>query len=191
MARIITAPSKFKVLVANLEGSGDPSRGRNPVKLRTGFQLQVFTEIPRESNETRVGDPQTPGLRSQTGLLTSSVPGVPVGGNGTITVSSNDFTAQATLFIGVYSITSGVDYTVGGSTALTAAAIATAINNLPQFSANAVLSDITVTGPFGPDGDSTKFEAQYRGSVRNFTISPNAGFLVDAEPYIGPIQILS
>lgn len=37
-----TAPPKFKILVANLAGSSDPSRnsGGNPVKLRTGFVLQ-------------------------------------------------------------------------------------------------------------------------------------------------------
>ena len=36
------APPQFKILVANLAGSSDPSRGPagNPVKLRTGFVLQ-------------------------------------------------------------------------------------------------------------------------------------------------------
>lgn len=36
------APPKFKILVANLAGSSDPSRGPsgNPEKLRTGFVLQ-------------------------------------------------------------------------------------------------------------------------------------------------------
>ena len=38
----LATPPKFKILVANLAGSGDPSRGPagNPTKLRTGFILQ-------------------------------------------------------------------------------------------------------------------------------------------------------
>lgn len=41
----LSAPPKFKILVANLAGGSDPSRGTsgNPVKLRTGFQLQMVT----------------------------------------------------------------------------------------------------------------------------------------------------
>ena len=40
----VAAPPKFKVLVANLSGSSDPARntGGNPVKLRTGFVLQML-----------------------------------------------------------------------------------------------------------------------------------------------------
>ena len=40
----VAAPPKFKVLVANLAGSSDPSlnTGGNPVKLRTGFVLQML-----------------------------------------------------------------------------------------------------------------------------------------------------
>jgi hypothetical protein len=37
----VCAPPKFKILVANLTGGGDPSRiGGNPVKQRMGFELQ-------------------------------------------------------------------------------------------------------------------------------------------------------
>ena len=40
----VAAPPKFKVLVANLSGSSDPARntGGNPVKVRTGFVLQML-----------------------------------------------------------------------------------------------------------------------------------------------------
>ena len=43
MARLISAPKKFKILVANLVGASDPSKGStgNPVKARTGFVQQV------------------------------------------------------------------------------------------------------------------------------------------------------
>lgn len=191
MARLTTAPKKFTLLVANLAGGGDPSRGVNPTKIRTGFELQVLGEIPREANESRVGDPQTPGLRSQTGLLIDTVAGVPVRSTGTILVADNDFTNPAILQLGPYTITSGEDFTVGGSTALTAAALAAAIDALPQFSASAVLSTVTVSGPFGPNGNTTHFEAVYRGAIENYTLTPSSDFLADAEPYIGPATILT
>ena len=47
------APPKFKILVANLSGSSDPSRGPagNPVKLRTGFVLQQMV-LPDGTSRT-------------------------------------------------------------------------------------------------------------------------------------------
>lgn len=192
MARLITAPAKFTVLVANLQGSGDPSRGTsgNPVKIRTGFTTQVLPEIARGSTRTQVDDPSSPGLHSRQGLLTCTVPGVPVGSSGVITVADNDFTAAAVLVLGEYTLTSNEDYTPGGTTALTAAAIGVAIDALPGFSASVVLSDITVTGPTGLVGNDLLFEATYLGTVENFTLNPSSGFLSGGEPTIGPPTIL-
>lgn len=50
------APPKFKILVANLSGSSDPSRntGGNPVKLRTGFILQ---QMVLENGVNRINGP--------------------------------------------------------------------------------------------------------------------------------------
>ena len=50
------APPKFKILVANLAGSSDPSKGPagNPVKLRTGFELQ---QVVTRNGTTRVNGP--------------------------------------------------------------------------------------------------------------------------------------
>lgn len=299
MARLITAPAKFKILVANLEGSGDPSQGRNPTKLRTGFEMQVLSEVAREANESRVGDPQTPGLRSQTGLLTDTVAGVPVASTGTILVGDNDFTAPATLHLGAFTVTSDEDYDASTGTAYVgeditvtvpdgiiviwktagagggegtisvpanipmeaggvtvhwtsgaaaqaqtanssgvfagngnpagstinfttgaitldttgaipdalsaitidytaeitvgqvATALAAAINGLPQYSAAAVGATVTVTGPFGPNGNETHFEAVYTGTLENFTLTPASDFLASAEPYVGPPTILT
>lgn len=193
MARLTTAPAKFTVLVANLRGSSDPSRGvsGNPVKLRTGFTKQVITEIARGSSRTQVDDPSTPGLHTKQGLLTCTVPGVPVGSVGVVTVADNDFTAAAVLTLGEYTITSNEDYTPGGTTALTAAALGVAINALPQFSAVVLLSTITITGPAGPDGNDLVFDVTYSGSVENFTLNPATGFLSGGEPVIGPPTILT
>lgn len=193
MARLTTAPAKFTVLVANLRGSGDPSRGvsGNPVKIRTGFTKQVITEIARGSSRTQVDDPSTPGLHTKQGLLTCTVPGVPVGSAGVVTVADNDFTAAAVLTLGEYTLTSNEDYTPGGTTDLTAAALGAAINAFPPFSAVVLLSDITVTGPVGPGGNDLVFDATYSGSVENFTLNPGTGFLSGGEPEIGPPTILT
>ncbi len=51
----ISTPPKFKILVANLAASGDPSViGGNPVKLRTGFELQ---QVVLPNGTARIGGP--------------------------------------------------------------------------------------------------------------------------------------
>ena len=49
-------PPKFKILVANTEGSSDPGRnsGGNPVKIRTGFTLQ---QVNLPNGKAQVGGP--------------------------------------------------------------------------------------------------------------------------------------
>jgi len=191
MARLITAPPKFKILVANIENAGDPSRGNNPVKVRTGFQKQLLPEVPRTGAPSWSPDDSTPGVHTYQGLLKSTTPKVPVASTGTVTVGNNTFTAQATLYLGPYTITSNVDFTPGGTTALTATALAAAISALPEFSASAALSVVTITGPFGPMGNELRFEDIYAGSIANYTLSPTDGSLSSGEPFIGPPEILS
>lgn len=190
MARLISAQPKFKILVANIDGAGDPSRGLNPTKVRTGFQQQTFTEVGRGGTPSRVQDPRSPGLHTHQGLLTYTTPPVPGGSTGTVTVADNNFSDPAALYLGPYVLTSNEDYTPGGSTAATATALAAAIDALPDFAATAVGNDVNITGPFGPNGNDFRFEAIYRGSVQNFTLSPADGFLADGEPTIGPPEIL-
>lgn len=191
MARLLTAQPTTTSLVANIEGAGDPSQGLNPVKVRTGFTHQHIPEVPRGASTERVLDPRTPGTHTHEGLLTWTTPGVPVGATATITVADNTFTDGATLLIGNYTVSSGIDFAVGGSTALTAAAVAAAIDGLPGFSAVAVLSAITVTGPAGPDGNEVRCSAVYRGDVENYTFAPTNGFMSGAKPNLGPPVILS
>lgn len=190
MARLITAQPKFKILVANIDGAGDPSRGRNPVKIRTGFERQNLPEVARGENPSRVLDPSTPGLGTRQGLLDHTTPPVPVGAAGTVTVGDNNFTRKARLYLGEFVLVSNEDYTPGGSTALTATALAAAIDALPGFAAAAVGSDVNITGPFGPNGNEVVLQAVYDGTVQNFTLSPSDGFLAGGEPTIGPPTIL-
>ena len=190
MARLLTAQPTTTLLVANIEGAGDPSQGLNPVKVRTGFTRQHIPEVPRGASTERVLDPLTPGTHTHTGLLTWTTPGVPVGATAAITVADNTFTDVATILIGDFTVSSGIDFTVGAGTALTAAAIATAIDNLPGFSASALLSVVTVTGPAGPDGTEVRCSAVYRGAVENYTFAPTNGFMSGAKPNLGPPVIL-
>lgn len=114
MARLITAQPKFKMLVANLAGGSDPSRnsGGNPVKVRTGFEKQMFPEVARGNVATRTRDPHSPGLHTLQGQLDYTTPPIPVVSTGDITVSDTDFSDPAVLYIREYTITSGDDYDV-------------------------------------------------------------------------------
>lgn len=190
MGRLITAPPKFKILVANIENAGDPSRGINPVKVRTGFEKQLLPEVPRPGAPSWSPDYSTPGVHTYQGLLDYTTPLTPVAATGTVEVVDNDFTASATLYLGPYVITSNVDYTPGGTTDLTATALAAAIDALPEFAAVAVGSLVTITGPFGPTGNDLRFEDIYAGVVANFTLAPTDGSLTSGEPFIGPPNIL-
>lgn len=191
MAKLVTAQPKFKMLVANLEGSGDPSKGLNPVKVRTGFIQQHFPEVPTNTPATRSPDVSTPGVHTYMGLGAYTTPDVPVGASATLVVGDNDFTSSATLYLGEYALESDVDFTVGGDTDATATALGAAIALLPGFTSQVVASTITITGPFGFMGNQIPYRALYSGSVQNYTLTPSTGYLTGAEPRFGPPGILS
>ena len=306
MSRLITAQSTPNVLVANIEGAGDPSLGINPVKVRTGFARQNLPEVSRIGGVYtrtfeygRTFDRRSPGVHTLLGKLAGSY----VRASATVTVTSNSFTDAATLYVGDYSFTSGVDFavatatqatgsftvtaspstatlTVGGvnltpaggartpgandydntlgtvnaiateiaaaindpangfvgivsavavgaQVNLTAVAvgaagnavgttsndgtvtavaatltggvdagdntatnIATAIDGIGGYTAAAVGAVITVTAPPGPNGDNTFIDAEYTGTVRNFTVVPNNWYMTGGQPYVGPPVIL-
>lgn len=144
--------------------------------------------LPGESYHVPVGG-MTSGAGVRQGLLTSAVDGVPVASTGTIEVVDNDFSAAATLLIGPYSVTSGVDYTVGASEADTATAIAAAIDALPGLSSSATLATLTIDGPPGLEGVGYRFGVVYAGVIQNFTLTPDDGALSGAEPYVGPPEL--
>ena len=117
MAKQISAQPEFNILVANLEGGGDPSQGTtgNPVKIRTGFTRQLFPERGAGSQEPRALSPKTPGLGTKQGLVEYTTAGIPVPCSATVTVSSSVFTDPAILYVGDYTVTSGEDFAVAGT----------------------------------------------------------------------------
>lgn len=193
MSRLITAQSTPDVLVANIEGAGDPSIGVNPVKVRTGFARQNLPEVSRIGGVYtnvfeygRVFDRRSPGTHTLLGKLTGSY----VRASATITVVSNVFTNAATLYVGDYTFTSGVDYAVGGGVNATATNIAAAINGVGGYAAAAVGPVVTVTAPPGPNGDNVYVDATYSGTVQNFTLAPSDWYMTGGQPYVGPPDVL-
>jgi hypothetical protein len=108
----------------------------------------------------------------------------------TITVASNDFASRAILRIGPYTITSGVDYTVGGDAATTASNMATAIAALYGVSTTyvALAESFTVIVPEGVlphGGTGINLKAEYRGAATNFTITGTTnGYLSTNTPAV-------
>ena len=171
----------FTYLVANLAEGSDPSKGRNPVKVRSVFEQQFFPQTGRPGDgPDTVTSQDKPGVSTLVGRVDFTVEGVPTASAATVTVDSNTFAFPATLFIGGFTITNGVDYTVGASAGDTATAIATAISNLPGFSASPSGTDVDITGPAGP----TPIRFEVLGT--NFTLVPDAGVMTPGEPLIGP-----
>ena len=190
MPKLKTAQKPYTMLVANLRQGSDPSKGvsGNPTKVRTGFTVQHCPQIARPGNEpSEPGDPSTPGLTTQMGRMTGS----PTAATGTITVANNDFTAKAVLYLGPYTVTSGEDFTVGGSTALTAVALAAAIDGLPGFSASPSGSDVDVTVMGSLGGNDLQFEALFLAAITNYTLSPTTGRFSGGLPALGPPTLLA
>jgi hypothetical protein len=189
--KLTTGQPAFTMLVPTHAGGSDPSRGAtgNPSVVRTTFRQQHLPEVPGSTGWGPNTVPEeTPGLRTKTGLLTTTA-GVPVGASGTITVDSNDFAFPATLHVGEYTLISGDGFTVGGNVNATAQNVAGAIGRLHGFDAVAAFAVVTITGPAGPDGNDLLFEAIYDGDVENFTLAPAVGTFESAEPTIGPPTI--
>lgn len=306
MSRLITAQSTPDVLVANIEGAGDPSLGLNPVKVRTGFARQNLPEVSRTGGVYtrifeygRTFDRRSPGVHTLLGKLTGSY----VRASADLTVVDNDFSFQAVVFVGDHTLTSGIDFAVATATQATgsftvtaspsaatltvggvnltpagggrtpgandynntlgtanaiAAEIAAAINDIANgfdtivaavavgaqvnltavavgaagnavgtssnngtvtasaatltggidavdntatniaaaidgvsgYEASAVGPVVTVTAPPGPNGDNTFVDAEYTGTVQNFTVVPGTWYMTGGQPYVGPPDIL-
>lgn len=192
MARLPTASKPFKILVANLAGGSDPSLGRrgNPVKVRTGFVMQLISEVPSVEGDSKTLSPWTPGTTTRMGLLDYTTGTTPVASTGTIQVIENNFQGGATLFVGPYVLSAGTEFDVGATADETATFIAAAIDGLEPFTASAVGDTVTVTGPFGLVGNTLPFSFESTGAYVNFALMPSGGFFNNAEPTLGPPQIL-
>ena len=188
--KVIGAQKPFTILVANLTGGSDPSRGAafNPVKKRTGFTMQHFIEVGGRGETTFPLSRSTPGTATRVGLATYTVPNTPVRGTGTITVASNSFLGPTTVTVGKYEFLLGSDCTVGAGVTDTATNLAAAIAATPEYAASAVGAVVTVTGLTGPLGNEVAFYAG-GASPNNFTFAP-VDRMSGAEPYIGPVLTL-
>lgn len=188
--KLISAQAPFTMLVANIKGASDPSKGTsgNPVKLRSTFTVQNFPEIPGRGPETITTNPKTPGVGTRLGLVHYTTPPVPVRATGTITVASNTFTGPTTLQLGAFLITSGQEFAIGGGVNATATNLAAAISNLPGYAASPLGAVVTVTGLVGPIGNVAAFWAG-GSNPQNFTFSPTNGAMSGAEPSIGAPEI--
>lgn len=120
--KLIGAQKPFTVLVGIVRGSSDPSKGPsgNPVVMRSTYKSQTFVEIGGRGPETNPRYSSTPGAAPRSGLLTFTVPGVPVRGSGTLTVADNVFTGPTAIRLGQYLLTSGEDFTPAADTQSTA-----------------------------------------------------------------------
>lgn len=112
--KITTAQHGYQLLVANFSGGGDPSHGRNPVKIRQEFVYQHFPEIAGRGDlfGAATDSEKTPGIRTRMGTLDYTTPPMPLPSAGTVTIVSTDFTSQANLWLDEYLLTSGEEYNV-------------------------------------------------------------------------------
>lgn len=185
--KLVSAQAPFKILVANLAGGSDPSRGPsgNPVRIRSAFTQQFFPDIGGRGVETTPVSPKTPGVGTRIGHVEYSVGSVPVRATGTITVDSDTFLGPTTVQLGDYVLTSGEEFVVGGGVNDTASNLADAISTLPGYSAVAVGDLVTVSGLNGILGNEVLFTSG-GSSPNNLILSPSNGRMTGAEPKIGP-----
>lgn len=107
--RKTTAQPPFTWLVANFSGGSDPSMHQPSMKIRSTFTQQFLIDVPTQggvAGQQRIADHKSPGVTSHVALLTGS----PARASVDVTVADADFTAEAYLYIGPYTLTSGVDW---------------------------------------------------------------------------------
>lgn len=186
---------EFELHAPVLERGSDPagaSGNRIPLRRRT-----IQQNVPRHMS-TATGD--YPAIRDRGGDVTFTtingvlsnytVPATAVRATASFTVNNNDFTVPAEVQIGNVILISGEDFTPGGTTDLTATAIALAITNLDGYDASAVGSNITIQGLTGLQGNYVLFDARSYGAVINFTNVPVLRRFSGGEPVLGPPTII-
>jgi len=173
----------YQLLVANFSKPHTPEgfsvTGANPVRSRNGFRFtqRAYISYRGEQSQVIVG--------SATGSYVEPDPGAATPYNiGGFTVDDNDFsTGRAEIAIGPYLFVAGQDFLVGVSTAVTAANIATMLDNIPDFFEGlAVGSDVTFSYRRGPG--LWPLEVQHYGDIANFTVpvSNGEGSMLPGEP---------
>jgi len=179
--KLIAGQKPFTVIAPIKKGGSDPSRGRNGVISRTSYRSQIFIEAaPRRGTDSLTNNPGgTPGMGARQGL--SRATAAPVRSTGTVTLTPGDVDGTTTLQLGSNILTFGVEFN-------SAATLATAVGSLAGFSAIEAAGTVTISGPYGPEGNQTVFKVSGY-SPGAFTLTPNDGSLQGAEPYIGPAKV--
>lgn len=166
------APPYFRLYAPGFARSGRIDDGFLPIITRDGFSMQ---HVMRIGPSAVVGDR----LSSQIvftnhGLLNvNGEDALPVDlPTGSLEVVSTVFEDQsASILVGPYELVSKRDFVVVGGAAAIATSIATAISNLPGYSATPAGTVVNVTGPAGRVYDELRFQAFYRGGEINFTFT--------------------
>lgn len=163
----------FTALIAHTDRGGDQPLivEGNPQVIRSTYRFQ---NVPRDGKHSIVGLSQ--------GVFSDS--------SGTLNVSNASFPSGDRIILGDYELVEGVHWTgTNGNTGATAADIATAIDNLPEYTATDVGSDVNVTGPHGPNPPF--FRVVNQTSPGNLDTDGGAGngFLNGGGPLVGPPTI--
>lgn len=106
-----------------------------------------------------------------------------------ITVDNAAFPSFDIIYLGKYALQEGVHFSgVNGDTDLTAAALATAINGLPDWSAVALTNQVTITYQANQLGE-IPFSVQNRKDPANFLLSSSTGYIT-GQIVFSPIDLL-
>ena len=162
--RLTSSTRGFGIPVAHFSSGTYPPMGVKirDVSLRSGFTAQQMCFVGPGSLDTA-------GHSSFGVLAVTDAVNILAAHEASFTVNDNDFSGGAVIRVGPYELSSGEDFAVGGTVAATATNIATAITNLPGFSAAAVVAAVTVTGRKGLQGRFDRFELRSYGPKDNFT----------------------
>ena len=167
--RIAVHGPAFTTLHGVLTQGSDPSRGEpgNPIKHIETVTTQTMSPSGERSFVALIGGAGTPQ-------------------SATFIVDDNDFsTGRTVLVLGDFEIIANIDYLPGGSTALTATAIAAALNRLSGITASANVSTVTILRE--PALEKVEFRVLHHGTITNFiTLIPSNGFMDRGAPSVVP-----
>ena len=183
------AQPPYQLLVANFLKPHTPefgTTGSNPIRSRSGFRFQNTSLLSFNANGAGASSTVVATL---TGSLNTGAPFTHQ--TGAVTVADNDFsTGRAEVYIDKYILVADEDFLVGGTTALTATALALAISRLNGYSGTfAAASVVNVVGPLG--SQNRTWRTKVYGTIGNFsTITPENGLLTYGDPQRGGNVIL-
>lgn len=187
--RVIGAQKPFKMLVANLRGGSDPSKGEtgNPVKVRSTYETQLFPQISGRGFEQAVPGGKTPGRTTLQGRIVegNTAPTFTI----TVDTAATVITAaQTRIIMGDWTAIPAIDFVVVNSDENTTATnLANYIQNSIGWTAVATANDVDVELPVGLDYNNMLLQVTGPDSG-NYTITP-IGYPNSGEPKIGPAII--